>query len=249
MNKAEIYSKILEVSEKSYYRWKSKDHPILINLIEKYFSDDDLEEFFTTGKIKKFEEFEDLKTLYTIAIKAYFCFSEKLLKEELKLFLEILYKLDSNIDDRKLMALILESNKEIDIKVNLLQKFSNIENKTLFFYGIKYLLKNKFKDYYNMVNKTNLLILHMQLYIEIFLNQKYITYEEFFEKKFEYIKTKENIYYFDDFDINDEWIYTQYIHYCLYSLIFKEEFEKEESLKKGKLLDGNNSNILKEETI
>ncbi|WP_152059383.1 hypothetical protein, partial [Aliarcobacter butzleri] len=62
MTRAEIYSKILEVSEKSYYRWKSKDHPVLINLIEKYFSDDDLEEFFSTGKIKKFEEFEDLKT-------------------------------------------------------------------------------------------------------------------------------------------------------------------------------------------
>lgn len=54
-----------------------------------------------------------------------------------------------------------------------------------------------------------------------------------FLKKFEYIKTKEDVYYFDDFNINDEWIYTQYIHYCLYSLIFKEEFEKEESLKKA----------------
>jgi hypothetical protein len=53
-----------------------------------------------------------------------------------------------------------------------------------------------------------------------------MTYEEFFKKKFEYIKTKEDVYYFDDFNINDEWIYTQYIHYCLYSLIFKEEFEK-----------------------
>lgn len=71
---------------------------------------------------------------------------------------------------------------KIEIKVNLLQKFSSTENKTLFFYGIKYLLKNKFKDYYNIVNKTNLLILYMQLYIEIFLNQKYMTYEEFFKK-------------------------------------------------------------------
>lgn len=57
MTKAEIYSKILEISEKSYYRWKSKDHPILINLIERYFSDDELEEFFRTTKIKKFEKF------------------------------------------------------------------------------------------------------------------------------------------------------------------------------------------------
>jgi hypothetical protein len=54
--------------------------------------------------------------LYTIAIKEYFCFSEKLPKEELKLFLEILYKLDLNIDDAKLMTLILKSDEKIEIK-------------------------------------------------------------------------------------------------------------------------------------
>ncbi|WP_044417586.1 hypothetical protein [Halarcobacter anaerophilus] len=55
MTKAEIYSKILEVSEKSYYRWKSKDHTILLDLIEKYFLDQELEEFLETEKIRKLE--------------------------------------------------------------------------------------------------------------------------------------------------------------------------------------------------
>ena len=37
MTKAQIYSKLLNVSEKSYYRWKAKDHSFLIKLLEKYF--------------------------------------------------------------------------------------------------------------------------------------------------------------------------------------------------------------------
>lgn len=72
MTKAEIYSKILEVSEKSYYRWKSKDHPILINLLEKYFSDDELKEFLNTKKIQKFEQLEFIqKRIIDINSKKY----------------------------------------------------------------------------------------------------------------------------------------------------------------------------------
>ncbi len=52
---AHIYSKILEVSEKSYYRWKSKDHTILVNLLEKYFTKEELEEYLKNGKIEKLE--------------------------------------------------------------------------------------------------------------------------------------------------------------------------------------------------
>ena len=57
---AEIYSKILEVSEKSYYRWKSKDHTVLMNLLEKYFSENDLQEFLETGKIQNQERLNEL---------------------------------------------------------------------------------------------------------------------------------------------------------------------------------------------
>ena len=57
---AEIYSKILEVSENSYYRWKSKDHTVLMNLLEKYFSENDLQEFLETGKIQKQERLNEL---------------------------------------------------------------------------------------------------------------------------------------------------------------------------------------------
>ncbi|MGJ0312527.1 hypothetical protein [Aliarcobacter cryaerophilus] len=52
---ANTFSKLLEVSEKSFYRWKSKDHKILINLIDKYFNEDDIKEFIENGKINRLE--------------------------------------------------------------------------------------------------------------------------------------------------------------------------------------------------
>lgn len=55
-----VMSKLLDISENGYYRWKSKDHTKLINLIETYHSKEDLEEFLETGKIQKQEMIKDL---------------------------------------------------------------------------------------------------------------------------------------------------------------------------------------------
>ena len=52
---ASIFSKILEVSEKSFYRWKSTNHKILISLLEEYFTKEELEEFINTKKIQKYD--------------------------------------------------------------------------------------------------------------------------------------------------------------------------------------------------
>lgn len=54
-----VMSELLEISENSYFRWKKKDHTILINLLEKYFIKEELQEFLETGKIKRFES-EDI---------------------------------------------------------------------------------------------------------------------------------------------------------------------------------------------
>ena len=50
-------SQLLEISEKSYYVWKSKTHTKLIKLIEDTFSEKDLKEYLSgpNGKISKFE--------------------------------------------------------------------------------------------------------------------------------------------------------------------------------------------------
>ncbi|WP_152184555.1 hypothetical protein [Sulfurimonas indica] len=51
-----VMSELLEISENSYFRWKKKDHIVLIDLIETYFSTEDLIEFLNTGKIEKYEQ-------------------------------------------------------------------------------------------------------------------------------------------------------------------------------------------------
>jgi len=49
----EAIKKLLDISDVSYYRWK-KERPIF-DLLEAYFTKDELNEFLETGKIEKFE--------------------------------------------------------------------------------------------------------------------------------------------------------------------------------------------------
>ncbi len=51
-----LMAKLCQISENSYFRWKKKDHSKLIDLVETYFADDDIEEFLDIGKIKKFDK-------------------------------------------------------------------------------------------------------------------------------------------------------------------------------------------------
>lgn len=60
MTQSEIMSKLLEISENSYFRWKKKDHVILINFLEKYFTKEDLEEFVTNGKIERMDKLKEM---------------------------------------------------------------------------------------------------------------------------------------------------------------------------------------------
>ena len=50
-----LMAKLCQISENSYFRWKKKDHSKLIDLIETYFTDEDINEFMETNKIKKFD--------------------------------------------------------------------------------------------------------------------------------------------------------------------------------------------------
>jgi hypothetical protein len=49
-------AKLIGNNEKTIYRWKKEERPI-IDLLEKYFSVEDLEEFLETNKIKRLEKF------------------------------------------------------------------------------------------------------------------------------------------------------------------------------------------------
>lgn len=65
-------SKILEISENSYFRWKKKDHVVLVNLLEKYFTKEDLKEFLESGKIKKMENLNLVHTTAKKIVKEFF---------------------------------------------------------------------------------------------------------------------------------------------------------------------------------
>ncbi|MCT7575260.1 hypothetical protein N5U00_07955 [Aliarcobacter butzleri] len=47
-------AKLFSTAEGTYYKWKKENRPI-INLLETYFTKEDLEEFLTTGEISKQE--------------------------------------------------------------------------------------------------------------------------------------------------------------------------------------------------
>lgn len=48
-------AELLEISEKSVYRWKTKDHIKLMSLLDKYFTKEDIEEWIEYGTIEKLE--------------------------------------------------------------------------------------------------------------------------------------------------------------------------------------------------
>ena len=73
-------SDLLEVSENSYFRWKAKDHPALISLIEKHFNDEEIVEFLNNGKIEQknisinkslFKKVEEKANEYGLSAKSY----------------------------------------------------------------------------------------------------------------------------------------------------------------------------------
>lgn len=59
MKKDEIFSDILGCSVSGFYKWKKQNRRI-IDLLENYFSLQDLNEFINTGKISKFELIKDI---------------------------------------------------------------------------------------------------------------------------------------------------------------------------------------------
>jgi len=52
-------TKILDIADRTYYNWKSEGRPI-IGLLEKYFTNEDLEEYLKTGAISRLEKLDNL---------------------------------------------------------------------------------------------------------------------------------------------------------------------------------------------
>lgn len=58
MTERDIFMKLFDFSINTYYLWK-KQGRLIFNLLDKYFSKEDLEEFITTGKVSKYEAIEN----------------------------------------------------------------------------------------------------------------------------------------------------------------------------------------------
>lgn len=192
-----LISNLLGISEKSYYRWKETRE--IFKLLEKYFTDKDIEDFLETGKINRFEEIADLELLNIEAINTYSNFVLNLTKNCLMLFLKTIHYADINNQNinSNFIELIFDADAKKEDKVTLINKFQKVKNSTLFFYSIKYLIKNRFKKFLDATidskslpfqDNIELRILHTQLYIRIFLKKEYMELEEF--KEFEKIKSE-----------------------------------------------------------
>jgi len=58
LTERDIFMKLFDFSINTYYLWK-KQGRLIFDLLDKYFSKEDLEEFISTGKVSKYEDIEN----------------------------------------------------------------------------------------------------------------------------------------------------------------------------------------------
>jgi len=117
-------SKILDVTRQSYHRWKKEGRPI-IQLLEKYFTKEDLQEFLDSGSITRLEKLDQ---------------SEIFVKSFLKDFCQ---KFGNSVDFELGMELLKEAGDNRKARNNGLLDYINYTDLT-------FLLKNRkdnFQDY------------------------------------------------------------------------------------------------------
>lgn len=229
--------KLMCYSRNTYYVWKREKRPI-IELIDKYFEDFEITEFLETGKISRIENNKDQELLNNEASKIYNHFISSLYEKDkslLKLFLIVINNANENSLNLNLnfIDLVFESEGKKEDKINLLKEFNKLQNNSniLFFYSVKYMIQNEFKDICYMFdygdytaesesNRLWFIITYIQMYIEIFYTKEYLTYEEYIESIKNNFNSDEDKDDFYDIDYKDlEWDYMVYLK----SLICSDE--------------------------
>lgn len=128
LKKSEIMSEFLGVSSSQVYRWK-KSHPILMNFIDKYCSENDILNFIQNEKIEKFEVADQNKEIVWNILQ-----NLKSLKEE---------QIVITIEDFKLATDKVKWNKRNFISF-IFSHNSNTINKEQIIYDISNLSENEF---------------------------------------------------------------------------------------------------------
>ena len=183
--------KLMCYSRNTYYVWKREKRPI-IELIDKYFQDNEITEFLETGKISRLEDNKDQELLNNEASKIYNHFISVLyLKDKslLKLFLVVINNANETSANLNLnfIDLVFESKGSKKDKINLLKEFNKTvqNNNILFFYSIKFMIQNKFENILyafgdNKIAKDlSFIVNYIQFFLEIFYKKDYIKWQEF----------------------------------------------------------------------
>ncbi|QNM90613.1 hypothetical protein HOO34_02465 [Aliarcobacter cryaerophilus] len=205
----ENIKKILDISDKTYYNWKNQNRPI-IELLHKYFQDNEITEFLETGRISRLEDNKDQELLNNEASKIYNHFISVLYSKDkslLRLFLVVINNANETSANLNLnfIDLVLEAEGNKKDKINLLKEFSKISQSSniLFFYSIKFMIQNKFENILyafgdNKIAKDlSFIVNYIQFFLEIFYKKDYIKWQEF--------EKNESIHLRDyEFNLDDE---------------------------------------------
>ncbi|MDD3342652.1 MAG: hypothetical protein PHR87_03660 [Sulfurospirillaceae bacterium] len=118
--------KLCSFSRNSYYVWKREGRPI-IQFLEKYFSDDELEEFLQKGSIAKLDSFNNNKTITNIEVLNEV---SNLVRKQLERKITSLDSIGTKTVSNIIKDYFKQSNENIDIKdFNLYYKnISDIQN-------------------------------------------------------------------------------------------------------------------------
>jgi len=169
-------SKFFLFTRQTWAKWKEEGRPVT-KMVERYFSNHEIEEFLTTNKIKKLELIKDLSieeleaklSLNSQNKNNIILLNNKLINFPLKgiVALYFLLKKSNFIDSKDSFLAILEQefNSIFKIKLNLSLDFSTKWDKNILMHYIKYLLDNddiitlfQNKDYYlsyiNFIKKS-----------------------------------------------------------------------------------------------
>lgn len=222
----ELICKILHISKTTYYSYLKKNYSIVIFL--NTLSKEELEELLKTSKIKKFENSDNLIQIHKEAIHIYIDFIQKLNLEEIKSFLNIIFKIKQDLKNTSDIFLdyLLLSGLEMEIKKQIIISINSISNQVLFFYAIDYLSNVRFKDIYPFVNDI-LEENHLQAYIQSFLNLKeglnYPNKKDFFKDRrnveLNTVYPEGEYWDLDDIKYEENKSYKNY----LYSLVFDKK--------------------------
>lgn len=60
LTERDVFMKLLDISVNTYYLWRRQGR-LILSLLDKYFTKEDLEEFLASGKVSKYEEAENSK--------------------------------------------------------------------------------------------------------------------------------------------------------------------------------------------